>query len=398
MIVGLIVGLLALAGPASPASADPCSGASDDWLESRMRAAGGFEAVLGDPSGHRLQILVSEVVKGPDGATTLVRHGYRVGAEYIYPASAIKTFASVAALRSLAAARPVVDLDTPLVLCGARRCGGSRDRSNREGGKRTLGHEIRKMQIVSDNGAFNRLYDYVGHREINAQMAAMGFSTVRIVHRLSTNEGPAAHRRTPRMQLRPGRQIVEVPARDSEALPLPPPEPGLQVGRAHIGLDDARVAAPMDFTGRNTASLCALQQLSVALVAPGLGTVELGLSEAQRELLLAAMTVDPRASKNPSFTDPTQSAERFKPLLPGITRVLPRAQIRYVNKAGKAYGFHVENAYIEDLSGGRAFFVSAAIYADQDGTVGDDRYDYAEITAPFFTALGELLARALLVR
>lgn len=398
MTAGLLAGLLALTTPASSVSADPCSGTEDSWLESRMRAAGGFEAVLRDPSGHRLQILVSEVVTGPGGARALVRHGYRVGAEYIYPASAIKTFASVAAMRSLAATRPAVDLDTPLVLCGARRCGGSRDRSNREGGKRTLGHEIRKMQIVSDNGAFNRLYDYVGHREINAQLAAMGFSTVRIVHRLSTNESLAGHRRTPRMQLRPGRQIVEVPARDSEALPLPPPEPGLEVGLAHIGPDDAVVAAPMDFTGRNAAPLCALQQLSVALVAPELGTVELGLGAAHREALLAAMTIDPLASKNPRFTDPSQGVDRFKPLLPGIARVLPRAQIRYVNKAGKAYGFHIENAYIEDISSGRAFFVSAAIYADHDGTVGDDRYDYAEVSAPFFAELGELLARALLVR
>lgn len=377
----------------------PCAGAGDDgWLAARMQEAGKFTALLREPATHRLQILVTERVTGADGQQRLVPHSYRVGAEYVYPASAIKTFAAVAAMRALAKIGEPVDLDTPLALCRsrARRCTSTRDPSNLAGGVVTLGHEIRKMQIVSDNRAFNRLYDFVGHREINQDLQSLGFHDVHLQHRLSTSELPAARRRTPPMQLRGGAAVVEIPARDSD-LAVSVRDHELTVGSAHIGPGDVRVPAPMDFADRNAAPVCALQRLTVALVAPTLAQVDLGLESKHREFLLAAMQVDPHGSQNPRFTDPAQSIDRFKPLLPGITRVLPAAQIRYINKAGKAYGFHLDNAYIEDTRSGRAFFVTAAIYADRDGTVGDDNYAYTDISVPFFADLGELLARALLL-
>src|SRR5690606_41903794 len=70
-------------------------------------------------------------------------------------------------------------------------------------------------------------------------------------------------------------------------------------------------------------------------------------------------------------------------------------RIRYVNKSGRAYGFHLENAYVEDRESGSAFFVTAVIYANPDGVLNDDDYAYEEMSQPFFTALGTGLARAL---
>ena len=40
-----------------------------------------------------------------------------------------------------------------------------------------------------------------------------------------------------------------------------------------------------------------------------------------------------------------EAEARFKPLTPGINRVVPRADYEYVNKAGRAWGFHLESAY-----------------------------------------------------
>lgn len=398
MIAPLLAALLAAA------RVDPCAGAaSDGWIEARLRADPRFAPLLERPADLRLQVLVAEVHGEPGGARRLVRHGYRVDAEYIYPASAIKTFAAVAAMHAVAelpatASGARADLDTPLASCtwGASRCARTRDPSNQGGGTITLGHEVRKMQIVSDNHAFNRLYDFVGHREINLYLRTHGFPDVRIEHRLSTRERPAGHRRTPRFQLRLGDEVLEVAARDSDLVTRPADAPPVLVGVAHIGPDGARVPAPRDFIDNNAAPLCALQRLTIALVAPELGAVDLELAAADRERLLAAMQQDPRAATNPRFTAPAQTIERFKPLLPGLARVIPRARIVYINKAGKAYGFHVENAYIADKTTGRAFFVTAAVYADRDGVVDDDRYDYADVTVPFFADLGELLARALL--
>src|SRR5690606_26554658 len=84
-----------------------------------------------------------------------------------------------------------------------------------------------------------------------------------------------------------------------------------------------------------------------------------------------------------------------KPMVNGLLEVLPAKRIRYVNKSGRAYGFHLENAYVEDRESGSAFFVTAVIYANPDGVLNDDDYAYEEMSQPFFTALGTGLARAL---
>jgi hypothetical protein len=90
---------------------------------------------------------------------------------------------------------------------------------------------------------------------------------------------------------------------------------------------------------------------------------------------------------------PLASARIHKPLLPGVLRVVDRDRLRYVSKSGRALGFHLENAYIEDRSTGRGLFVTVAIYANPDGVLNDDVYAYESLSAPFLSTLGWALAR-----
>ena len=52
-----------------------------------------------------IQILLSEVREDPGGVPTLRRHGFRVDAEYFYPASSVKLCGAIAALKKVAALR-----------------------------------------------------------------------------------------------------------------------------------------------------------------------------------------------------------------------------------------------------------------------------------------------------
>ena len=49
----------------------------------------------------------------------------------------------------------------------------------------TIGHYLHKLFVVSDNDAFNRLYEYLGSDHINSRMWELGFPNTRIRHRLS---------------------------------------------------------------------------------------------------------------------------------------------------------------------------------------------------------------------
>ncbi len=78
----------------------------------------------------------------------------------------------------------------------------------------------------------------------------------------------------------------------------------------------------------------------------------------------------------------------------------PRDKFALYSKGGMAYGFRTENAYIEGLPapGGPsgAFFLAAAMFADTEGTVNDDAYDYAAVADPLLADVAETLARAVL--
>ncbi|MCA9651945.1 MAG: serine hydrolase, partial [Myxococcales bacterium] len=377
----------------------------DPWLRGLMAEHKGFRKVLADPERYRMQVLVTVIMPGEDGPV-VVEHPYRVDAEYIYPASAIKTFAAVGALRTLAQLADEgqrVGLDTPLAYCetGRERCTIDHDESNLEGGTITVGHEIRKMQLVSNNVSFNRLYELVGHRELNEMMWALGFESVRIQHRMYGVQDPLAQRTTPRVELRPAKgKAVVIPERvsDLELPPLPFTPDQLLLGVAYI--DDethSRVDEPLGFAPKNYVSIRDLHRLALAIARPDLpGVPDLGLTPAHRKHLLASMTDNPAESSNPVYAD-MDNGLRYKTMIGGMLEELPITRLRYVGKAGRAYGFHLDNAYIEDTKTKRAMVVTAVAYANANGVLNDNAYEYDGITRPFLRNLGQVLARAVLV-
>ena len=68
---------------------------------------------------------------------------------------------------------------------------------------------------------------------------------------------------------------------------------------------------------------------------------------------------------------------------------IPRANLRYLNKAGKAFGFHVENAYIENRATKRALFITVGIYTNPNRVVNDNQYGYRAESGAMFMDLGK---------
>jgi hypothetical protein len=370
----------------------------------QQTGGGNFDRILKSPDPLRAQILIAEVVTNANGKVELQRHGYRVDAEYFYPASSIKLCAAVAALQVAEKLQPkslCPDLiDVPMEISPLFE--GDKPQltepSNLDGGKITIAHEIRKLAIVSDNPAFNRFYDLVGHEALNRAMHDAGLRSTVINHRLSEP------RTIPNMLasaevsfLIPNNEPIRVPARVSN-LSLKNTSKNLLVGNGYLK-DKEIVRTPMDFSARNGISLVDLQNLMVKVARPDiqLGTPGLKLSDAHRTRLLQAMHEYPRESKNPVYTDKSFTDDYTKFLLPGIRRIFPSTtpgeRIEIAGKIGRAYGFSVENCYVRNPANGRSVFVTAVIYTNEDCILNDDKYEYATVADPFFADLGELVAR-----
>ncbi len=367
-----------------------------------------FGTVLASRETHRFQLLVSEVVGSPGGGPRLRRLGYRVDAEYIYPASSIKLCAAVAAIQALEELQAKLDtgdlLDAPLEIAPLFPGDPPQREDPAEAGSAearpkpiTVGREIRKLALVSDNQAFNRLYDLLGHEDLNRRMHALGLRSVVINHRLSESREIPLPRATAGVTLRPaeGEPIV-LPARAS-SLVLSNRAPGTRIGSGYLR-GDTVVPGPMDFTARNGISLVDLQDLLVKVVRPDidLGSPPLVLSPAHRTELLRALTEYPRESTDPRYDAGEYPDGYAKFLLGGVRRVFPSRvpgeRIESIGKIGRAYGFSVENACLVHPGTGRTVFVTAVLYTNADGVLNDDRYEYDTLADPFFAELGEWVA------
>lgn len=395
---------LALAGGALAMSrADASAPRQDDALALELlRSHPGLGRLLDEAPRWRLQLLVGLLEEGPAGRPILHQYGFRAGAEYFYPASAVKLFAAVAALQRLAELRRAtgltMDVDTALVyhpLFADQRL-EERDPQNLAGGHITVRQQIREMLLVSDNDAFNRLYDFVGQDRLAESLQRAGLDSARIVHRLEVSRSPEDNRRAPRIDL-VGREFrYSLPERSAPPLPDPVPPAGLLVGRGYLGAA-GRVDEPMDFSPKNRVALSDLQRGLCMIVRPDAdcgGGFE--LDEADRELLLEALAQYPRQSANPVYDVADYPDEYVKFLLPGLRRRIPPERLRIYNKIGQAYGFTTENAWVVDAASGHGFFLAATLYTNEDGILNDDRYEYEDIALPFLADLGEAAARRLL--
>lgn len=388
LLAALVLGCLPQ-GPAAPAPRD---------LRALLADEARFGRVLASAKEHRLQILLAEPTPRPDGSLGLQRSQLGDPGQYFYPASAIKLCGGIAALLALNAANRADGgphgLSTALrvepLFPGDVTIGGDRDRPL------TIELLLRAMLLVSDNGAFNHCYELAGQDGLNRTMWDAGFRSVRLWHRLSEARTPAENQRTRPLVLRTGAVETERPARDC-GLPLQNDLwHDLDVGTGYLQ-GGARIDGPMSFAQKNAILLQDLQDVLVETVRPEIDTGKRGfpeLSVAQRAFVVQALGELPRESQVPRYDPAKVPDHHCKFVLRGVRRVVPAEHARVYDKIGRAYGFSVENAYVEDLRTGRGFFLAIVLYTNPDGVLNDDRYGYEELADPFLDDVGEVMARA----
>jgi Beta-lactamase enzyme family len=367
-----------------------------------------FGSLMQSPEKYRLQFLVSDVVPGPGGRPALRRSGFRVDSEYFYPASTIKLAAAMVACQRAAEldaerpgreARAQPTMQTPLAFhpLFERQSLREIDASNVDSGAITLSHQIRKLFLVSDNPAYNRLYEFVGQESLNTRLWAAGLSSARLSHRLAEGRTPEQNRLTPMIELRYSTGTRTLPSQRSTLELVNTNVPGLDVGRAYRTGDGSLIEKPMNFARTSRISLVDLQDLLVMLVHPSidLGKPGLKMSDQARYELTTVMSSYAADSTNPVFAASEHPDDDVKFLLPGLLRIAPKADWRIVNKIGQAYGFSIDNAYVEHIPTGRGLYVTAVIYTNAAEILNSDNYEYSTIAMPFFADLGEVVGRRL---
>ncbi len=403
VIAGAVVASLAGCGSAKPIARPPVVASSVeeteprpskpvDELEALLRSDEELASVLNDAARRRVQVLVTI----PEEGGVLRRLGHRVDAEYFYPASSVKLCAAFGVLDKLAdvrkgPSRPRVGLTTKVrFIDGIGR--------SRHIHMTTLETELERSLVLSDNEAHNRLFDFVGDAELASRLANAGLMSPRIAHRLGRKDPD--HTPPPAIEMRAPNSRSPIVIAQRADYELPPPPKEILIGTSHVDESGSVVSGPMDFANKNIISLRDLHYLLIAITRPDLADrgKPLLTNDDDRRRLVRIMGMLPselppkirRAVRGPDAS--------YKRMHAAMTSALPRDKVRVHEKGGRAYGFAVENAYAVNETTGRSLFVTATIYANDNETLNDDRYDYETLANPFMMRLGNVLAQRFLTQ
>ncbi len=358
-------------------------------LQDRQNPA--VDSVMSDPGRFELQILYTQINRDSNGSPTFVSHSYRLDTgAYFYPASTVKFPTALVALEKLKELD--IPATTPMLTDSIRpsQTAVTADSSAKDG-LPSVAHYARKIFLVSDNDAFNRLYEFVGQGPLNQTLWDKGYQAIRLTHRLSIFLPPEENRYTnPVRFILPNGNPLNLPAQYNEThIPLPDP---ILKGRGEL-IGDSVVREPKDFASKNFFPLQDQQDMLRALIFPESVPVHQrwDLRPADRQLVLEAMSQLPGESQWPSY-DPSDYYDSYvKFFMFGDSKEPMPKHIRIYNKVGVAYGYLTDNAYIVDEENEVEFFLSATLLVNRNGIFNDGNYEYDEIGFPFLAELGRAI-------
>jgi len=360
-----------------------------------------FGAVVNDKDSFHLQIIFTQIDRDEKNRPHFTHHFYHVTDHYFYPASTVKFPTAVLALEKL----NTLDISGinagTTMLTDSAWSGQSAVRSDATSVDRkpSIQQYIKKILLVSDNDAFNRLYEFIGQKELNERLQALGFQDVQIIHRLSIplTQDQNRHTNPVRFLDENGKLIYTQPMKYSD-MDYQQRADFLGKGYMTTGKNyyagDSLVQEPMDFSKKNRIHLPYLHQMMQWVMFPTSQgrRNKLKLTSVDYEFLHTYMSMLPTESKSPNYQSPAYWPAYCKFLMMGNQKgAWPNKNIRIFNKVGDAYGFLVDVAYIVDFETKTEFMVSCAMLCNSDGIFNDDKYDYETIGFPFLKNLGEVL-------
>ncbi len=375
------------------------NGSLEDLMNSQPER---FGTVMEHPEKYRVQILYTQIDRDEANRPTFTSFDYRLNEqEYFYPASTVKLPVALMALQKLNELDiPGLDKHTTM-LTDSAYTGQSvvRTDSSAETGLPSVAQYIRKIFLVSDNDAYNRLWEFCGLDYLNEGLHQKGYDQTWIVRRFYSVADREVQRHSNPIRFVQGDELIHEQlmtyAKQDYLWPSP-----ILLGKGELN-GDTIVEGPKDFSTTNVFGLADMQGILKAALFPEsvAESARFDLAESDYPFLYQYMSQLPRESTFPDYSDYEHYYDGYvKFFLFGDTKERIPANIRVFNKVGTAYGFLTDCAYIVDFENEIEFLLSAVIYTNENEIFNDDVYEYKGIGWPFISNLGKAIYEVELAR
>lgn len=352
-----------------------------------------FDSILRKPGEFRVQIIYTQINRGPNNMPVFTPYYYQTDPNrYFYPASTVKMPTALLALQRLRELKvDGLDKYTTMITDSAyhKQTPVFNDPTTPDG-KPNIAQYIRKIFMVSDNDAYNRLYEFLGQQYLNEELRKKGYTSAEIIHHLEVVMNQDENRHTnPVTFLGPrGDTLLHQPMQVSTLAPLQRHD---LLGKG-FERNGRIVNEPFDFSRKNRISLEDLTGILKAVLFPqAVGAQQrFNIGADDYRFVWKYMSQFPQESLYPSYDGNFHDAFCKFLFYGGEKGSLPK-QFRIFNKIGDAYGFLVDVAYFADFEKNIEFMLSATILSNQDGVFNDSKYDYETVGFPFMKNLGRII-------
>lgn len=372
----------------------PLNASQTNILDSLLKTSQALQSVLLNKDSFKLQVIYTKIDRDKNNKPHFTDYTFNENAgKYFYPASTVKLPASLLALEKLNVMKmEEINMYTTMITdSNYNRQEIVLNSSKSKDGRPTIAEYIKEIFLVSDNDAFNRLYEFLGQEYFNLMLHKRGYKTADIRHRLSTflTEDQNRHTNAVSFYDTAGKLLYHQPPQfNKKAFTKRDNKAGKGFYR-----DSVLINEPFDFSAKNKISLYDLHNLLRAVIFPEFvpRKQRFKLTGEDYNFLYKYMSARPRESKYP-FYDSTEYSDAYgKFLLFGAEKGTMPENIRIFNKIGDAYGFLNDVAYIVDFKNNIECMLSATMLCNTDGIFNDDKYDYDSIGFPFMKNLGLLI-------
>jgi len=379
----------------SPSTPQKGLGKTDTLLENILKIYPRyFGGILDNRDSLRVQIIYTQIDRRADNSPVFKDYYFNVNPNtYFYPASTVKMPTALLALQKLNELK-INGLDkysTMITEAGTDIQTPVYNDPLTPDGLPSIAQYVRKIFLVSDNDAFNRLYEFVGQEYLNEQLRKKGDSDVEIIHRLDVFLTQEQNRQTNPIKFldRAGNVIYDQPMQTSKLERLKRYE---FLGKGFMRGDQI-VNEPFDFSRRNRIALQDLHTILRSVLFPESVTAEqrFNLSTDDYRFVRKYMSQYPPETNFPPYDTLTTWDAYCKFLYWGSEKGSLPKTFRIFNKVGDAYGFLTDIAYVVDFEKNIEFMLSATILCNTDGIFNDSKYDYDSVGYPFMKNLGRII-------
>ncbi len=363
-----------------------------------------FSHILNHPTHNEVQILYTQIDRDKNNTPHFTFYSYRLNANrYFYPASTVKLPTAIFALEKLNELKiPGLTMNTVMKtdssFAGETKRAADTLAAN---GLPSVEQYIKEILLVSDNYAYNRLYEFVGRSEINQKLKKYQLNHTRIIGRLAIGDGGERAKHTNAIDFYKGDKLIYQQAAQYHAKDYPMHLDNMIQGKGYIDNNNKLVMQPFSFEQMNIYTIEDQQSVLKRLLFPEAFPKDqrFNLTPDQYRFIYHYMSMFPTESKNPTYTEPEYYPAYCKFLFYGADSLAAiNPDIRIFNKVGDSYGYNIDNAYIVDFKNKVEFILTAVVQSNDDEIYNDNIYEYKTVTHPFMKNLGQVIYQYELTR